>query len=82
MAGSVCPLGSRLKSAPAGATNRLYKNSRHGAFTDVTEQAGLHRAGWASADLEVRWPWGLKQTFADLSVDRIIVVEEGAKAPK
>jgi hypothetical protein len=41
--------GTRMKDAPAGATNRLYKNNRNGTFTDVTEKAGLHRAGWASA---------------------------------
>jgi hypothetical protein len=41
--------GSRLEGAPAEATNRLYKNNRDGTFTDVTEKAGLHRAGWASA---------------------------------
>ncbi len=39
--------GSRLEGAPEGATNRLYKNNRNGTFTDVTEQAGLHRTGWA-----------------------------------
>lgn len=41
--------GSRLEGAPEGATNRLYKNNRDGTFTDVTEKAGLHRTGWASA---------------------------------
>src|SRR5581483_6007781 len=41
--------GSRLAGAPAGATNRLYRNNRDGTFTDVTEKAGLHRAGWASS---------------------------------
>ena len=40
--------GSRLAGAPS-ATNRLYKNNRDGTFSDVTEKAGLHRAGWASA---------------------------------
>jgi hypothetical protein len=40
--------GTRLEGAPAGATNRLYKNNRDGTFTDVTEQAGLHAVGWAS----------------------------------
>ncbi len=39
--------GTRLEGAPEGATNRLYKNNRDGTFTDVTEKAGLHRAGWA-----------------------------------
>jgi enediyne biosynthesis protein E4 len=34
--------------APPEATNRLYKNNRDGTFTDVTEKAGLVRAGWAS----------------------------------
>ena len=38
--------GSRWEGAPAGATNRLYKNNRDGTFTDVTEKAGLARAGW------------------------------------
>jgi enediyne biosynthesis protein E4 len=38
-----------LSGPPEGATNRLYKNNRDGTFTDVTEQAGLHRAGWALA---------------------------------
>ena len=41
--------GTRLESAPAGTTNRLYKNNRDGTFTDVTEKAGLTRTGWASA---------------------------------
>jgi hypothetical protein len=40
--------GTRLDGAPAGTTNRLYKNNRNGTFTDVTEKAGLVRAGWAS----------------------------------
>jgi hypothetical protein len=41
--------GTRLEGAPPGTTNRLYKNNRDGTFTDVTEKAGLLRAGWASA---------------------------------
>ena len=41
--------GTRLENAPPGTTNRLYKNNRDGTFTDVTEKAGLVRAGWASA---------------------------------
>jgi hypothetical protein len=39
--------GTRLRGAPEGATNRLYKNNRDGSFTDVTEKAGLHSLGWA-----------------------------------
>lgn len=41
--------GTRFEGAPAGTTNRLYKNNRDGTFTDVTEKAGLVRTGWASA---------------------------------
>jgi hypothetical protein len=41
--------GTRLAGAPEGAYNRLYKNNRDGTFTDVTEEAGLKRTGWASA---------------------------------
>jgi hypothetical protein len=41
--------GTRLEGAPPGVTNRLYKNSRDGTFTDVTAKAGLQRTGWASA---------------------------------
>ncbi len=41
--------GTRVTGAPAGASNRLYKNNRDGTFTDVTEKAGLLRTGWASA---------------------------------
>ncbi len=41
--------GSRLEGAPAGATNRLYRNNRDGTFTDVTAKSGLGRAGWACA---------------------------------
>jgi hypothetical protein len=41
--------GTRLEGAPAGASNRLYKNNRDGTFTDVTEKAGLRAVGWASA---------------------------------
>jgi len=40
--------GSRWDGAPEGATNRLYHNNRNGAFTDVTREAGLTRAGWFS----------------------------------
>ena len=39
--------GSRLEGAPAEATNRLYRNNRDSTFTDVTQKAGLHDAGWA-----------------------------------
>ena len=41
--------GTHLDAAPAGATNRLYKNNRNGTFTDVTGTAGLTHTGWASA---------------------------------
>ena len=41
--------GTRLEGAPAGTSNRLYKNNRDGTFTDVTATAGLQRTGWASA---------------------------------
>ncbi len=41
--------GTRMENPPADATNRLYKNNRDGTFTDVTDQAGLRRTGWASA---------------------------------
>ena len=41
--------GTRVGGAPTGATNRLYRNNRDGTFSDVTEKAGLHDAGWASA---------------------------------
>jgi hypothetical protein len=40
--------GTRMSGAPAGTTNRLYKNNRDGTFSDVTEKAGLHDVGWAS----------------------------------
>jgi hypothetical protein len=40
--------GLRMEGAPE-ATNRLYRNNRDGTFTDVTDQAGLRRSGWASA---------------------------------
>ncbi|MGA8408290.1 MAG: CRTAC1 family protein [Candidatus Acidiferrales bacterium] len=39
--------GRRLASVPPDAGNRLYKNNRNGAFTDVTAKAGLLDAGWA-----------------------------------
>lgn len=42
-------LGGTRVDPVAGATNRLYKNNRDGTFTDVTDQAGLSRSGWASA---------------------------------
>ncbi len=38
--------GTRFGGAPAGTTNRLYKNNRDGTFTDVTKAAGLEREGW------------------------------------
>jgi enediyne biosynthesis protein E4 len=41
--------GTRLEGAPAGTSNRLYKNNRDGTFTDVTAKAGLRHTGWSSA---------------------------------
>jgi hypothetical protein len=41
--------GSRFGAAPAGASNRLYKNNRSGTFTDVTVKAGLQKNVWASS---------------------------------
>ncbi|HCC58415.1 MAG TPA: RNA-binding protein [Solibacterales bacterium] len=41
--------GSRVSGAPAGTSNRLYRNRRDGTFEDVTEKAGLLRTGWASS---------------------------------
>ena len=41
------PCGTRMEHPPEEASNRLYKNNRDGTFTDVTEQAGLLRTGWA-----------------------------------
>jgi hypothetical protein len=38
--------GTRWEGAPAGATNRLYKNNRDGTFTDVTQAAGLTLCAW------------------------------------
>jgi hypothetical protein len=38
--------GTRFEGAPPEATNRLYHNNRDGTFTDVTDKAGLRRAGW------------------------------------
>src|SRR4029077_16255297 len=40
--------GSRLGGAPAGTSNRLYKNNRDGTFRDVTEKAGRLRSGGAA----------------------------------
>ncbi len=42
--------GSRRSGIPNGdvATNRLYRNNRDGTFTDVTQEAGLMRTGWAN----------------------------------
>ncbi len=39
--------GSRFADVPPGATNRLFKNNRDGTFTDVTENSGLGKTGWA-----------------------------------
>jgi hypothetical protein len=39
--------GTRFTNAPAGTSNRLFKNNRDGSFTDVTERAGLLKTGWA-----------------------------------
>jgi hypothetical protein len=41
--------GTRIDGAPAGATNRLYKNNRDGTFTDVTKKTGLEAVGWANS---------------------------------
>ncbi|MBM3813140.1 MAG: CRTAC1 family protein [Acidimicrobiia bacterium] len=41
--------GTRLDGDPPGVSNRLYRNTGKGRFEDVTEKAGLLRAGWASS---------------------------------
>ncbi|MFN7919623.1 MAG: CRTAC1 family protein [Bryobacteraceae bacterium] len=41
--------GTRLAGDPPEATNRLYHNDGNGKFTEVTDKAGLRRAGWASS---------------------------------
>ncbi len=41
--------GTRVNDAGDDISNRLYKNNRDGAFTDVTAKAGLQRKMWASA---------------------------------
>lgn len=41
--------GTRLEGDPPEATNRLYRNNHDGTFADVTEKAGLRRAGWAGS---------------------------------
>ena len=45
------PNGWRLDGFPQGGepSNRLYRNNRDGTFTDVTEEAGLVRFGWANS---------------------------------
>jgi hypothetical protein len=40
--------GRRMDAPTPDATNCLYKNNRDGTFTDVTDEAGLRRTGWAS----------------------------------
>ena len=40
--------GTRIDAPVPDSTNRLYRNNRDGTFADVTEKAGLTRAGWAS----------------------------------
>jgi hypothetical protein len=40
-------LSGTLMDGLSHATNRLYKNNRDGTFTEVTQKAGLVRAGWA-----------------------------------
>jgi len=39
--------GKTLDGDAGPVTNRLYKNNRDGTFSDVTDQAGLTRSGWA-----------------------------------
>ncbi len=41
--------GITIGASTPQTTNRLYRNNRNGTFTDVTEQAGLRKAGWASS---------------------------------
>src|SRR5262245_10324077 len=43
--------GTRLGGFPKGEepTNHLYHNHRDGAFSDVTKQSGLARAGWGQS---------------------------------
>ena len=40
--------GTRVHGSAPDDSNRLYRNNRDGTFTDVTREAGLWSAGWAS----------------------------------
>lgn len=41
--------GTRFGGGDVGSSIRLYRNNRDGTFTEVTDEAGLRREGWASA---------------------------------
>jgi hypothetical protein len=74
-------IGARVIARYGGKTQAQEVASQSSFYSanDLRLHFGLGAA--KSADLEVRWPSGLKQAFNNVPADRIIRIEEGAKAP-
>jgi len=70
----IAKYGAKLQAQEVASQSSFY------SANDLRLHFGL--GGATFADLEVRWPSGLKQTFANVGADRIVVIEEGAKAPR
>jgi enediyne biosynthesis protein E4 len=74
-------IGARVV-ARYGAKQQAQEVASQSSFfsaNDLRLHFGLGAA--TSADLEVLWPSGLKQRFANIKADRIVTIEEGKEMP-
>jgi hypothetical protein len=79
-------IGARIycTTVEAGKTHRQMDEVRSGGSyisqSDLRVHFGLGEA--SAADLEVRWPSGVVDRLAGITVDRVVTVVEGRGAPR
>jgi hypothetical protein len=74
-------LGARVTASSAAGRQR---RTVQGAMSYLSSSDPRAHFGFAEAEavsLRVRWPDGLEETFADVAVDQVIVLQRGEGAP-
>jgi hypothetical protein len=69
------------KPEPMTLIGEVRSGGSYYSQSDLRLHFGLDQAKTIDV-IEIRWPFGQINTFRDLPVDRLCVVEEGAKEPK
>ena len=69
------------KPEPMTLIDEVRSGGSYYSQSDLRLHFGLDQAKTIDV-IEIRWPSGQMDTFRDLPVDRLYVVEEGAKEPK